>query len=48
VTALQVNCSVSPSLLQEHGYRNIGGMGKLVGKEKLGYGAYPAQLWMLG
>jgi len=43
VTALQVNCSVSQSLLQEHGYRNIGGMGKLEGE--LGYGVYPAQFW---
>jgi len=47
MTALQVNCSVSRSLLQEHGYRNIGRMGKLVGAEELGYGAYPAHLWML-
>jgi len=38
VTALQVNCSVSQSLLQEHGYRNTGGNGKFEGEEKLGYG----------
>jgi len=47
VTALHVNCLVSRSLLQEHGYRNTGGIGKLEGEEKLGYGAYPTQLWML-
>jgi hypothetical protein len=47
VTALQVKCSVSRCLLQEHGYRNTGRMGKLEGEEKVGYGAYPAQLWML-
>jgi len=47
VPALQVNCTVSRSLLQEHGYRNTGGMGKLEGTEERGYGAYPAQLRML-
>jgi hypothetical protein len=42
VPVLQVNRVVSGSLLQEHGYRNTGGMGK-----ELAYGAYPAQLTML-
>jgi len=47
VPALQVNCTVSRSLLQEHGYRNTGGMGEWEGAEELGYGVYPAQLRML-
>ena len=47
VPALQLNCTVSRSLLQEHGYRNTGGMGKLEGAEDWGYGAYPAQLRIL-
>jgi len=47
VLALQVNCTVSRSLLQDRGYRNTGGMGKLEGAQDLGYGAYPAQLRML-
>ena len=47
IAALQVNCAVSRSLLQEHGYRNTGGMGKLEGADERGYGAYPAQLWMV-
>ena len=33
VPAMQVNCTVSRSLLQQHGYRNTGGMGKLEGAE---------------
>jgi len=45
--AEEVNCSVSLSLLQEHGYRNPGRMGKLQGAEELGYCACPAQLRML-
>jgi hypothetical protein len=36
--ALQVNCTVSRGLLQEHCYRNTRGMGKLEGAEELGYG----------
>ena len=47
VPALQVNFSLSSSLLQEHGYRNTGGMGKLEGAEELGYGVYPAHLGLL-
>jgi hypothetical protein len=38
---LQVNCVVSRSLVQEHGYRNAGGMGKLEGAEELAYDTYP-------
>jgi len=45
--AEEMNCTVSRSLLQEHGYRNLGRMGKLEGAEDLGYGAYSAQLRML-
>ena len=45
--AAEVNRTVSRSLLQEHGYRNPGRMGKLEGAEDLDYGAYPAQLRML-
>ena len=44
---LQVNCTVPGSLLQEHGYRNTRGLGKLEGTEELDYGAYPTQLRML-
>jgi len=47
VPALKVNCTVSRSLLQEHGYRNSGGIDKLEGAEEQGYSAYPAQLRML-
>jgi len=47
VPALQVNCTVSRSLLQVHAYRNTGGMGKLEGAEEQGYGAYPTQLRMM-
>jgi hypothetical protein len=47
VPALQVNCEVSRRLLQEHGYRNTGGMDKSEGAEEGGYGAYPGQLRML-
>jgi hypothetical protein len=36
-----------PSLLQEHGYRNNGGTGKLVGAEEKGYAAYPTHLRMM-
>jgi len=34
-------------LLQRNGYGNTGGMGKLEGVRKLGYGAFPPQLRML-
>jgi len=44
VPALQVNCTVSRGLLQEHGYRNTGGMDKLEGAEERCYGAYPTHL----
>jgi hypothetical protein len=47
VQALQVNCTVSWSLLQEHGYRNTTGMDMFQGTAELGYGTYPAQLRML-
>jgi len=43
VPALQVECLVSQSLLQEHDYSNTGGKGMLEGAEELGYGTYPAQ-----
>jgi hypothetical protein len=45
--AEEMNCTVSRSLLQEHGYKNLGRMGMLEGAEDLSYGAYPAQLRML-
>jgi hypothetical protein len=45
--AEEMNCTVSRSLLQEHGYINRGRMGKLEGAEVLGYGAYSAQFRML-
>jgi hypothetical protein len=44
---LQVNCTVSRSLLQERGYRNTGGMGKLESAEERGYSAYETQLRIL-
>jgi hypothetical protein len=47
VPVLRVNSTVSRSLLQEHGYRNSGGMGKLESAEELDYGACLAQLTML-
>ena len=40
--APQVNCTASRSLLQEHGYGNTGGMGKLDGFKELGHGAQDA------
>jgi hypothetical protein len=45
--AEEMNCTVSLILLQEHGYRNPGRMGKLEGAEELGYGSCPAHLTML-
>jgi len=47
VPVLQVNCTVSQSLLQELDYRNTRGLGKLEGTEELGYGTCSAQLRML-
>jgi hypothetical protein len=36
-----------PNLLQEHGYRKSGGMGKLVGAEEQGFAAYPTHPRMM-
>jgi hypothetical protein len=47
VPILKVNCAVSRRLLQEHDYRNTGGMVKLEDAEELAYRAYPAKLRML-
>jgi hypothetical protein len=47
VPVLLVNCTVSRSLLQGHGYRNTGRTGKLEGADELAYGIYLAQLKML-
>jgi hypothetical protein len=45
--APQVNRTVSRILLQECGYRNTRGLGKLEKAEELGPGAYTSQLRML-
>jgi hypothetical protein len=47
VPVLQAKGTVCRNLLQERGYRNSRGMGKLESAEELGYGAYLAQLRML-
>jgi len=47
LSALPENSMEFPRLLQRDGYGNTGGMGKFEGVRKLGYGAFPAQLWML-